>query len=417
MIEEINDKIINYGSINNNIINDMRVYKVYAYISPSNKIYIGQTYRTLEKRSGTDGNAYKKSVRFYNAIKKYGFDNFKRVTLIDGLSKEMADIIETELIKKYNTRDDNFGYNIGLGGNTNTKFLQVIYQYDLSGNFVKEYKNIHEVNKEFGQDSRGIYTCLNNIAKSWRGYMWSYEKHDKIEPYNSSVGDSNGIRVGLPVYQYGLDGCFINEYKNISEVIKETGFKYSTIYNCLSGQSKTACRFQWSYIYYDKMPPYNKRIQGTPIYQYDLDGNYLSEFAGIEDARKRLGLRISYFTCASGNRIIDGVMSSHNYYWSYKKYDKICDDTLIKLKFKKGKNSKTIYKYSIDGEFINKYINLTHASSSIDGVKNTNNCMGAIRDCCNGKYYTAYGYVWSFTVLSKEEITDRVNKSKLKSSR
>ena len=40
---------------------------------------------------------------FNNAINKYGWNNFKHVVLIDGLSLEMANIVEEELIKKYSS--------------------------------------------------------------------------------------------------------------------------------------------------------------------------------------------------------------------------------------------------------------------------------------------------------------------------
>lgn len=42
----------------------------------NNKVYIGQTHRTLEERSQAHGTGYKKCLLFWRAIEKYGWDNF-----------------------------------------------------------------------------------------------------------------------------------------------------------------------------------------------------------------------------------------------------------------------------------------------------------------------------------------------------
>jgi len=48
-------------------------YKVYKYTSPSNKVYIGQTCNSLKVRAA-NGEGYKECPKFFEAIKKYGFD-------------------------------------------------------------------------------------------------------------------------------------------------------------------------------------------------------------------------------------------------------------------------------------------------------------------------------------------------------
>lgn len=70
----------------------------------------------MRRRSGTTGNGYINCIHFYNAIQKYGWDNFEHIVLIENLSLEMANIIEDELIKKYNTMNSLYGYNMVSGG-------------------------------------------------------------------------------------------------------------------------------------------------------------------------------------------------------------------------------------------------------------------------------------------------------------
>ena len=104
--------------MNNNLV---RKWKIYAYINQINgKIYIGQTCNSLRDRSGKNGNLYTQCKKFGRAIKKYGWKNFKPVVLLENLTRDEANLFETELIKKYDTTNDMKGYNISLGGNDNT---------------------------------------------------------------------------------------------------------------------------------------------------------------------------------------------------------------------------------------------------------------------------------------------------------
>lgn len=79
------------------------------------KIYIGQTCQTPEKR-WDNGKGYQTSPRFFNAILKYGWDNFEHIILQKNLSQEQANILEIQLIKQFQTQNDKYGYNIASGG-------------------------------------------------------------------------------------------------------------------------------------------------------------------------------------------------------------------------------------------------------------------------------------------------------------
>lgn len=65
----------------------MNKYKIYMYENIINhKKYIGQTYTSLEQRAGKNGIKYKNCTCFYNAIQKYGWDNFQSYILEENLS-------------------------------------------------------------------------------------------------------------------------------------------------------------------------------------------------------------------------------------------------------------------------------------------------------------------------------------------
>lgn len=91
----------------------MNNYKVYRHISPSGKVYIGITKCELEKR-WKNGKGYEYNSIFSNAIKKYGWNNFKHEVLFSELNEVSAKLIECDLIYYY--KQLNISYNITDGG-------------------------------------------------------------------------------------------------------------------------------------------------------------------------------------------------------------------------------------------------------------------------------------------------------------
>lgn len=87
------------------------IYKLINKIN--NKIYIGQTWRSLEERWGL-GNRYNEYLS--NSIKKHGKENFYYETLTFCGTQESANYCEDYFIKKFNSQDSEYGYNIRDGG-------------------------------------------------------------------------------------------------------------------------------------------------------------------------------------------------------------------------------------------------------------------------------------------------------------
>ena len=102
-----------------------KIYKVYKHTLPkevsgkeNDMVYIGITCQEkVYYRWGRNGIKYKSSTYFYNAIQKYGWDNFHHEVLFDGLTKEEANRKEVELIYEYDSANKLKGYNMELGGN------------------------------------------------------------------------------------------------------------------------------------------------------------------------------------------------------------------------------------------------------------------------------------------------------------
>lgn len=98
------------------------MYCVYIHKNKINgKQYCGMT-NDVKTRWASGGIAYKpykgrlSSKHFWNAIQKYGFDNFEHIIIKDGLTYEEACELEKKTIAKLDLRNESKGYNIAVGG-------------------------------------------------------------------------------------------------------------------------------------------------------------------------------------------------------------------------------------------------------------------------------------------------------------
>lgn len=89
------------------------VFTIYAHINKINgKVYVGQTIQLPEKR-WKNGKAYKPCTLFYNAIEKYGWENFEHIILVqDEMTGEKATELEQYYIEFYDSKNPQKGYNI-----------------------------------------------------------------------------------------------------------------------------------------------------------------------------------------------------------------------------------------------------------------------------------------------------------------
>lgn len=92
-------------------------YTVYVHVNKKNgKKYVGITKRQPEKR-WDNGNGYYSNKPFYNAIRKYGWnDGFSHIIIETGLSADEASAMEKALISLYDSNNIKHGYNLTEGG-------------------------------------------------------------------------------------------------------------------------------------------------------------------------------------------------------------------------------------------------------------------------------------------------------------
>ena len=92
--------------------------RVYMFKNKINgKVYIGQTVRWNErKREHKSRSAKNPKYLFGRALRKYGWENFERICLIDDVPEEDLSNLEMSYIEFYNSNNPAFGYNLTKGG-------------------------------------------------------------------------------------------------------------------------------------------------------------------------------------------------------------------------------------------------------------------------------------------------------------
>lgn len=192
----------------------MQNYYVYRHTSPSGKTYVGITFRNPKVRWGRNGVYYKNSIKFYNAILKYGWDNIKHEILLSNCTKEEAIIFEKLLIAHY--KGLNISYNIADGGEGATG---VSHSESFCRNQSERLKERWKNNPE---------PLLNKRTR--KGVKQSIEAIRKRS---------------TEVIQFSLDGKYITTYLSTTEAAKSVGVSVKAIRNCCAGGYYCHSRKTW----------------------------------------------------------------------------------------------------------------------------------------------------------------------------
>lgn len=193
----------------------MNNYKIYMYISPSNKVYIGQTCNTLKRRAG-NGSNYKGCTFFYQAILKYGFENFTSQILKDNLSLEEANYWEKYYIQYYDSTNREKGYNISIGGKAMSEEQKALFSKRM-------IENNPMKNPEIAQ----------KVRLKIKGKKFSEEARKNI---------SEGHKKKVLCIETGII------YPSRNEAAQAVGVSPSGIGRAINGEQKTSAGYHWRYI-------------------------------------------------------------------------------------------------------------------------------------------------------------------------
>lgn len=130
----------------------------------------------------------------------------------------------------------------------NNPRAQSVKQFDLDGNFIREYDTITQASKETGVGISRISDVARGNRKTAGGFVWKFSNDKKIHHKKKPVYRAENDKNLKPIIQYSMDGNFIREYPGIAEAARINNFKDRTnIISNLKGRTKSAYGFIWKY--------------------------------------------------------------------------------------------------------------------------------------------------------------------------
>ena len=168
-----------------------------------------------------------------------------------------------------------------------------------------------------------------------------------------------------PIAQYDLFGKFIKKFESIVIASNELNIPKSCIQNACSKHGR--CRdFLFRY-YTNNSDLKNISIKSRVVYQFDLQGNYLTYYKSCADAQKALNKPNDKSISAVCN---NKQRQAYGFFWSYKKQFtySIPDNTSV-----------AVACYKDDGTFIESFTSLNAAEDKYHTNK------GTIKNCICGK--------------------------------
>lgn len=215
---------------------DERNYCVYVHINKINgKRYYGLTRQEPAER-WRNGKGYKGSTHFENAIKKYGWENFDHIVLMNNLTKEEACAAEKNLIEAYQTQDERYGYNLESGGEAPTHSQET-----------KEKLRQIFSGRTFSEET---LLRMKEAARKRGGHTWSEESKEKIRKTKTGHPVSEETRTKLKKASSKPVKCI--ELNIVFPSMKEAAEYFNgckaTVCAVINGRNKTAYGYHWQLV-------------------------------------------------------------------------------------------------------------------------------------------------------------------------
>ena len=236
------------------------IYTLYMHINRVNgKKYIGITSRPVKYRWGR-GSYYAEHLPIGRAIRKYGWDNFEHIVILEGLAEEEAKQLEIELIKEWKTQDSRYGYNICAGGDGVTGWHPSEETKKKLSEAAIAQKRFGERNPNYGNrwtdEMRSVASKRKkgNVSKETRRKISESAKR-RIGEKNSFFGRKHSEKTKKrlaelryrKVKQIDVDGNIIKIYNSIKEAAKSVGVSGTAVSNCCCGRTKACHGCRWEY--------------------------------------------------------------------------------------------------------------------------------------------------------------------------
>lgn len=215
---------------------------------------------------------YPKSA-FQYAVKKYGVEAFERITLYiydkeeDAYAKE-AELVTPEFINLAHT------YNSILGGYIEERNIP-LYQFDINGNIVKEWKNSREAGDFYGYpitrfQGPKVNKCL------FLDSFWSTSKEINISEYSTKPLTNY-------TYLYSKEGKLLKEFESQTKCAEYIGYDKGELSRAIKSQKLIKKQFYVSNKIVDEFKPKTRNnYMDRTYYVYDVNNKFYGQFMGKE---------------------------------------------------------------------------------------------------------------------------------------
>lgn len=250
-----------------------------------------------------------KDYVLHKAVRKYGYENFKRTIIKifpdneEGRKQAFeleAILVNETLLKSKST------YNTALGGRETENLMKTVYMFDLNGNYLRSFKSAREAAAYIQPDNQDNAraaiknNCLGTTSSSY-GYFWSYTKEFTYK--NECMKE---------VAQYTINGKFLRTFKSITEA--EVALSLNDITQAIYKKG-SAGGYQWRYFEGDTsdIPTLvNVKTKNLflPIIMFDKSGKIIKKF----DCVKQCVNEYPELSASQINRVLNKTIKSHKGY-------------------------------------------------------------------------------------------------------
>lgn len=198
---------------------------------------------------------------------------------------------------------------------------------------------------------------------------------DRKDVYNIAEGGGRTPLTSKKLYQYSLEGVFIQEFESVRSMERLLGFNHGSVQNAIRFKS-TSHGYLWSYekheaLNVDEYCIYNR---SRKLYIYNKDRSFLQEVNSIKEATEVMGVLYTEI-----NRALRTQGLCNGYY---------IRDTYVEVFEPVQKSSSKVYQYALSGEFVAEWENVD------DIVKTFNLSGGAPLKRAVKKLTPMCGFYW-----------------------
>ena len=168
--------------------------------------------------------------------------------------------------------------------------------------------------------------------------------------------------------------------ESLAEIAERMRISRSNLTQILKGYKNYDPNIAW-----ERAKEYSSKKKGTPVRQYDLDGNFIAEYPSAKSAERFVPgtSHVNIVRSCKFKNCLSGLFQ-----WRY-----VTDDPPQKYNGNIRFVAKKVYQFDINLNLINSYESVTKAA------KMTGLNPGHISKCCTGhkSYKTVGGFVWSYS--------------------